>query len=253
MGIFLLVVGALGLVWCLLPTFMYGIIGLGNLTGIAVFIAFILLGLFRKEVVKFRKRLQEKKAGRILVIAVRTFIILFCALVVYLTGLMFTGTTKRAGEDATLVVLGCLVRDYGPSLMLRERLDKTYEYLTEHPDAKCVLSGGQGKDEPVSEAFGMFEYLTDLGIDPDRLYMEDKSLDTQQNIEYTYELIEREGLNKEIAILSNEFHLYRAGQIAEEYDLEYGVVPAQTHWFMFLTYYIRELYGILAECVLHVA
>lgn len=48
-----------------------------------------------------------------------------------------------------------------------------------------VVSGGQGMDEEVSEAFAMKEYLTNKGISEDRIIMEDKSTNTLENIKNT--------------------------------------------------------------------
>ena len=35
-------------------------------------------------------------------------------------------------EETTVVVLGCRVKNKKPSLALKERLDKTYQYLNEN-------------------------------------------------------------------------------------------------------------------------
>ena len=61
------------------------------------------------------------------------------------------------GTPATVVVLGCLVKENGPSLMLRYRLEAALDYLRLHPEAPVVVSGGQGKPEPMSEARAMAE------------------------------------------------------------------------------------------------
>jgi hypothetical protein len=51
-----------------------------------------------------------------------------------------------------VIVLGCGVNGTEPSLSLRYRIDAACEYLTAHPDAVAVLSGGQGPDEDMTEA-----------------------------------------------------------------------------------------------------
>ncbi|MCI8927757.1 MAG: YdcF family protein [Lachnospiraceae bacterium] len=47
----------------------------------------------------------------------------------------------------------------GPSKALQYRLDEACRYLDENPGIKVIVSGGQGTDEPVSEAQGMYDYL----------------------------------------------------------------------------------------------
>ena len=63
-----------------------------------------------------------------------------------------------------MVVLGCQLYDWGPSIMLRDRLDKALDYLADHPETTVVVSGGQGAEEPTSEAQGMADYLADHGF-----------------------------------------------------------------------------------------
>ncbi len=56
------------------------------------------------------------------------------------------------------------MKAHGPSRVLQMRLDKAYDYLTENPDTIVIVSGGQGPDEHVSEAQGMYDYLVEKGI-----------------------------------------------------------------------------------------
>ena len=74
----------------------------------------------------------------------------------------------KAGLDY-IIVLGAQVRENGPSPVLKYRLDKAVEYLEENPDTICIVSGGQGKNEPWSEAQGMAQYLKTQGIDENRI------------------------------------------------------------------------------------
>ena len=64
---------------------------------------------------------------------------------------------KRAG--ITPIVLGAKVRSDGPSVSLQDRIDAAYDYMRLHPEVICIVSGGQGKDEPISEAQCMFDRL----------------------------------------------------------------------------------------------
>ena len=49
-------------------------------------------------------------------------------------------------------------------MLLRDRLDEALDYLEDHPDMTVVVSGGQGPDEPTSEAQAMADYLTAHGV-----------------------------------------------------------------------------------------
>ena len=76
-----------------------------------------------------------------------------------------------AGADYC-IVLGAQLKDHGPSDVLRRRLDAAAEYLRQNPDTKCIVSGGQGGNEPMSEAEGMRHYLVAAGIEEERIIQE---------------------------------------------------------------------------------
>ena len=134
-------------------------------------------------------------------------------------------------------------------MSLVERLEAAQIYLEENPDAVCVVSGGQGPGEDISEAECMRRWLVDKGIDDSRIYKEDKSTSTEENIAFSKEVIKENNLNENIAIITSEYHSYRATILAEKNDLAYGTAPGQTAIWLFPTYYIRELYAILAEWI----
>ncbi len=122
----------------------------------------------------------------------------------------------KAGLDY-IIVLGAQVRESGPSAALKYRLDEAVEYLEDNPKTICIVSGGQGANEPYSEAEGMAQYLKEQGIDASRILLEDKSLNTEQNMEYSRALI-KDGAS--VGIITNDFHLFRAKQIARKYGLD---------------------------------
>lgn len=122
----------------------------------------------------------------------------------------------EAGLDY-IIVLGAQVRESGPSAALKYRLDEAVEYLEDNPKTICIVSGGQGANEPYSEAEGMAQYLKEQGIDASRILLEDKSLNTEQNMEYSKALI-KDGAS--VGIITNDFHLFRAKQIARKYGLD---------------------------------
>ena len=110
-----------------------------------------------------------------------------------------------------MVIFDCQMRRDGPSVLLKDRLDAALAYWEAHPDIKIVVTGGKGDDEHVSEARGMYDYLTAHGVDGANIYMEDKSRNTWQNINNTFALMEREGweLTDDVLLVSSGFHLAR--------------------------------------------
>ena len=146
-----------------------------------------------------------------------------------------------------VVVLGAKVRDDGPSVSLWDRIYAARDYLEVHPHTVAVLSGGKGKDEPISEAQCMFTELLALGIEPGRLWQEDKAESTWENICFSLDLIEKEtGVRpQKIGVLSSEYHLFRASLFAKKNQVEFVGIPAKTsHLSQRINHFMREVAGV---------
>ncbi len=132
--------------------------------------------------------------------------------------LIFSTFNAKPGENTDyIIVLGAQMRSDGPSVVLRYRLDTAARYLKEHPDVICVCSGGKGANEPESEASGMAKYLMAAGIERERIILEEKSVNTRENIRFCKELIP-EGAS--VCIVTNNFHMYRALFLSRHLGLE---------------------------------
>lgn len=145
-------------------------------------------------------------------------------------------------EAVIMVILGCQVKEDGPSVLLRDRLDTALDYLADHPDMIIVVSGGKGDDEHISEAQAMYDYLTEHGVDGERILMEDQSRNTNQNIHYTKRLLAAEGydVTAEMLVVSNGFHLARVRMLwGPTYNLNTLAAPS-SHLPTLIWMYIRE-------------
>lgn len=146
-----------------------------------------------------------------------------------------------------IVVLGAKVRDDGPSLSLMDRIRGAYDYMTEHPNVIAVVSGGQGADEPMSEARCMYEHLVAMGIDKERIWIEDKSASTWANLNYSLALIEEKtGQRPEkLGVISSEYHMLRASMMAQDCGVEPVGIPASTSRFsQRVNHFMREVAGV---------
>lgn len=119
--------------------------------------------------------------------------------------------TNIVGEPEVMVIFGCQVKEDGPSILLRDRLDTALAYLEDHPGMTVVVTGGKGDDEHISEAQCMHDYLTAHGIDGEDIYMEDQSRNTWQNANYTLDLLSENGydITGDVLLVSSGFHLAR--------------------------------------------
>ena len=142
-----------------------------------------------------------------------------------------------------LIVLGTTVNGTEPSPMLKQRLDAAVDYLNTYPDAVCIVTGGKGDAENLSEAQCMFNYLTAAGIAADRITMEDRATTTVENLRNVRSMLD----TNEVDILSSDFHLYRAGLIAKEAEFIPTLIPAKTEPLSLLApWFLREVFVLYA-------
>lgn len=146
-----------------------------------------------------------------------------------------------------VVVLGAKVRNDGPSVSLMDRIRATARYMEAHPEVIAVVSGGQGDDEPMTEAQCMYEQLLKLGVDPSRIWMEDKATSTWENLQFSLNLIEEKTGQRpvKIGLLSSEYHLYRAKLFAKACGVEAAGIPAHTSRIsQMVNHFMREVAGV---------
>ncbi|MBQ4560952.1 MAG: YdcF family protein [Clostridia bacterium] len=218
-----------------LVSFMFTFMsGLGMCVGIVIF----LFGIFMPGVLGF---LKKHKLLRILICVVLTLALLWALLC---SVFMLIYGTRSSRDSDTVIVLGCQIKGDGPSKMLRQRLDKAYDYLQENPDSVAIMSGGQGADEIMPEAEAMYNYLVEKGVDPKRLYIEPDSHNTQQNMLYSAEIIKKEGLDTNVVVITQSFHQYRAFVYAGKAGLNSYALNCRTSPGAFPTCWLRELFGI---------
>ena len=126
-------------------------------------------------------------------VSVVTLCTAWAVIFVILQMLIFGGMIGTAPEHLDyLIVLGAKVREDDISASLKHRLDKAIRFAQEHPETKLILSGGQGKDEPTTEAQAMAEYLQYNGIAPEQILLEGQSTSTRENMAFSKALIEEQ-------------------------------------------------------------
>ncbi len=242
MAVFFLITGVLSFLYFLAIAFV-----IPNATSFFVIwlavacFCFVMFSLFRRK-----KRLFSRLPlwfRRFFTIAAGIGAVLF---IIVEGGIISQFWVKPPADLDYIVVLGAQMKNTGPSRVLQMRLDAAYDYLAANENAKAVLSGGQGPDEIMSEAQGMYNYLISRGISPERMILEDRSTNTYQNLTFSSEYLDKE--NDKVAVVTNNFHIFRAKGIAKEagYLHIYGLA-ARSEVSLQLNNMTREFFGIIKD------
>lgn len=163
-----------------------------------------------------------------------------------LLGVVLSGAhSSVSGDPQVMIVLGCQVKPWGPSVLLQDRLDTALAYLQDHPDMTVVACGGQGADEPESEARAIADYLTENGVSKRNILLDEDSHNTHQNLENAAKLLSEEDLDPaqtQVVVVSNGFHLTRARMLAQRcgFDEVSTLAAPESHLPSRLKMYLRE-------------
>lgn len=181
----------------------------------------------------------------------RVFTVILCIGLILVAITEFYIIRASLGEPTEscnyVVVLGAKVRETGPSASLWDRIYGARDYLEAHPEVIAIVSGGRGADEPMTEAKAMYEKLVELGIDENRIWIEDKATSTWENLNFSLDLIEEKIGSRpdNIGIVSSEYHLFRASLFADACGVDSVLIPAQTSRFsQKINHFMREVAGV---------
>lgn len=226
-------------VWALLPL-VSGVVNIGVILPAIVGVAGAWWGFSSPSP-------RQRGWWRGMTVAIATAICMAVVLSGVMIGLMAHAATRRATDTpATVVVLGAGIRNADtPSRMLRDRLDSAIGYLQTHPEAVCIVTGGQGSDEPCTEASVMARYLQQHGIDAARIRLEERATSTYENLQYSMRIIRNEGLPTDVVIATQEFHHYRASQLARAAGAgQISALTSASPPHLLLCYWVRECAAI---------
>ena len=234
-------------------TMSRNIVNAGNVIGLIVCLVVIIVALLYSKYRKFKTfRIAAKSFGVVMAAGCA-----YCGIVsAFIIGGMLNTPQKalQTGTDGisageTVIVLGCKTINGAPSLMLAARLETAAEYLIENPQAMCVVSGGKGADEIEPEAVTMKRFLMSKGINESRIYTEENSRNTEENLLYSKAVIDEQGLSENVVIVSEFYHVYRGMRNAEKQGLKASALPApmnRTLWAL-PSYWLREIMAITRD------
>lgn len=148
-------------------------------------------------------------------------------------------------ENLPVLILGSKVDGTKPSADLQKRIDTAADWLLSHPNSVAVACGGKGTGEEVMEAEVIREKLLERGIKPDRILLENRSVNTEQNLFYAQKVLLENNLpSKEVLLLTDDYHLYRALLIAKQNGLTAWGISVSTPPLVFPALFARELFAV---------
>ena len=157
-------------------------------------------------------------------------------------GLLISGNDKDIDNADSVLVLGYQLTNNEMSDTLKYRLDKAYEYAVNNPNTTLVLCGGVTRENTVSEASVMKDYLLSLGLDEKRMVCEDKSTDTIENIQNSLNYVDKDS---KIVVLSSNYHVTRAKMICEKAGLSVKRCGSKAPLLLMPNQFFFEKLGIL--------
>lgn len=222
---------------------------------IAACLPFIILGILFFIYYFFKKKVKQHKYYAKIYRCVKIFLAVLILCFIGIEFEIISYPKHNLKKDDYAIVLGAgLDNGRVPNLILRERLDAAIKSEKENPIQYIVLSGGQGKDEYRPEAQAMSEYLQEKGIDKEKIIIEDKSKDTDENLKFSKEKIEehsQKSITKvSVKIITTDYHAFRSSILAKKNGyVNFDNYSSSEVWYFIPSTYIREGFAVIKSII----
>lgn len=159
---------------------------------------------------------------------------------------IMAGRNKPAYDKDYIIILGSKIRENGTlTPILQARVDKAIKFAKEQKEKTnkkiiFVPSGGKGKDEIMSEADAMKNYLIEKGINPKDIIVENQSTNTFQNMRFSKHKIDENTKEAKIIFSTTNYHVFRCGVIANDEGIDCEGIGSNTKWYFYTNALIRE-------------
>ncbi len=169
---------------------------------------------------------------------------------------LFLQILPSGKEFDYLIILGCGLRKDGtPTPLLAGRIEKAISLYDKQKNKPIIIpSGGQGKDEIISESLSIKNYLVAHGVEENHILMEDQSTTTMENLRNSKKLIvQRTGSSagkqrkEKICLITSDFHVYRALSYAKKLGMNCQGCGARTAAYYYPSAMIREFTATMKE------
>lgn len=221
----------------------FGIL-LPGLAGIAIILGLI----FVNSKIYARNKKFYDKVGKLILIA---FTVWFVSFIIVSVMLVSSAISEKDEKVDCVIVLGAGLKGETPTLVLKERLDYTLDYISENPGTKIIVSGGQGYGETITEAEAMKRYLVERGVSEELIIKEEKSTSTFENMVFSKKLyFEKFGMAPEkVMIITNDFHMFRSKLLAKRVGLDAYGISSGTPWWIYPNVFLREYLAVFKSMI----
>lgn len=146
-----------------------------------------------------------------------------------------------------VIVLGAKVDSNGPSLMLKDRLDKAIEIYRSNSDIKIIVSGDAVNPSIYDEVGTMYNYLISNGVNSSNIIKDNYGISTYDSIVRMKDIVN----NEKVIVVTQKYHLYRSIYIARSLDIEsVGISAREYKYFGQLGRDIREILARVKDYLL---
>jgi uncharacterized SAM-binding protein YcdF (DUF218 family) len=158
------------------------------------------------------------------------------------------GRLGRVGGYESVIVCGAGLVKGAVSPLLAGRLDRAAAvFRGEGESPLLVVSGGQGPDEPRSEAEAMREYLVDAGVPDAAIALEDQARTTEENLRLGTEVAREQGRPGRAMAVTSNYHALRTAVLARDLGLPIDVVGSRTALYFLPSAFLREVVAIIVR------
>ena len=161
---------------------------------------------------------------------------------------------EKAPSDVA-IVLGASVWEDGVSPVYRERINHAITLYEDGFVDYIILTGGFGEGSYKSDSQVAKEYALSQGVPEERILTEEKSTITEENLEFSKEIMVENNLETAI-IVSDPLHMKRSLLMAEDYNINAISSPTTTSMYKSLKtkipFLLREEFFYVGYCVVRV-
>ena len=155
---------------------------------------------------------------------------------------------RKRDFDYVIIHGSGLLRGREVSKLLADRIDKAIEVYGKDPTPPILIpSGGKGRDEEISEAEAMEQYLIEHGIPKDHIIKEDRSTTTRENLVFSKKIIDERAADPYVALVTSNYHVYRALSLCDDIDLECTGIGAHVARYYWPSALLREFAAIMSK------